>query len=47
MGVPHRSGRLERFLDRLLRRKDAIFLTGRGIAEWFTRPRANPGRRTV
>jgi hypothetical protein len=47
MGVPHRIGRLERFLDRLQRRKDAVFLTGSAIADWFAKAGANAERRTA
>ncbi len=36
MGVPHRIGFLEKFLDSLIKRKDAVFMTGAQIADWFT-----------
>jgi allantoinase len=35
VGVPHRIGRLERFLAALRKRKEAVFLTGGEIADWF------------
>ncbi|MBI1990235.1 MAG: hypothetical protein HYS65_10995 [Betaproteobacteria bacterium] len=35
MGVPHRIGFLESFLDRLTERDDAVFMTGSQIADWF------------
>jgi len=44
MGVPHRIGRLERFLDRLRRRKDTVFLAGSAIADWFTKASGNSER---
>jgi allantoinase len=35
MGVPHRVAFLERFIERLKARGDAIFMTGAQIADWF------------
>jgi len=35
MGVPHRIGYLERMLDDLMARNDAVFMTGGEIADWF------------
>lgn len=35
MGVPHRIGFLESFLDRLAKRSDVSFMTGSQIADWF------------
>jgi allantoinase len=35
MGVPHRIGLLESFLDRLAERDDAVFMTGSEISDWF------------
>lgn len=35
IGVPHRIGYLARMLDLLQQRKDAIFMTGSQIADWF------------
>jgi len=35
MGVPHRIGLLESFLDRLAERDDAVFMTGSQISDWF------------
>jgi len=34
-GVPHRMGWLERTLDAILERNDAIFMTGSEIADWY------------
>lgn len=34
-GVPHRIGRLERFLQALRQRDDAIFMNGGAITDWF------------
>ena len=42
MGVPHRIGFLERFLDALVKRKDAVFMTGAQIADWFIGAAAEP-----
>lgn len=36
IGVPHRIGYLEKMLELLMSRDDTIFMTGRGIADWFT-----------
>lgn len=36
IGVPHRFAWLERMLDALQARSDAVFMTGRQIADWFT-----------
>lgn len=35
MGVPHRIGFLEKFLATLKARRDAVFMTGAQIADWF------------
>jgi len=35
VGVPHRIGFLERFLDTLIARRDVVFMTGGEIADWF------------
>lgn len=35
VGVPHRIGRLERFLAALRKHKEVIFLTGGAIVDWF------------
>lgn len=35
MGVPHRIGFLERFLDALGERTDTVFMTGAQIAQWY------------
>ncbi len=35
MGVPHRIGFLERFLDVLGSRTDSVFMTGAQIAQWY------------
>jgi allantoinase len=35
MGVPHRVAFLERFIERLKGRGDAVFMTGSQIADWF------------
>jgi allantoinase len=35
MGVPHRIAFVERFLERLGKRTDAVFMTGAQIADWF------------
>jgi allantoinase len=35
MGVPHRIGFLEQFLDMLGKRTDAVFMTGAQIARWY------------
>jgi len=35
MGVPHRIGYLERMLDELMARDDAVFMAGGEIADWF------------
>jgi hypothetical protein len=35
MGVPHRIGFLESFLDQLAKRSDVSFMTGSQIADWF------------
>jgi hypothetical protein len=45
MGVPHRIGYLERFLATLRRRKDAVFMTGAQIADWFTSAGAEGSRK--
>jgi hypothetical protein len=45
MGVPHRIGFLERFLDTLVKRKDAVFMTGAQIADWFIGAAARLARR--
>ena len=45
MGVPHRVGFLERFLDTLARRKDTVFMTGAQIADWFAGAAAGPAGR--
>lgn len=37
MGVPHRIVFLERFINALRRRKNAVFMTGAQIADWFAR----------
>lgn len=37
IGVPHRIGYLEKMLDLLCARQDAIFLQGGQIADWFAR----------
>ena len=37
MGVPHRIAFVERFLERLRKREDAIFMTGAQIADWFAK----------
>ncbi|MCC7428552.1 MAG: polysaccharide deacetylase family protein [Alphaproteobacteria bacterium] len=34
-GVPHRIGWIEKTLDAILERDDAIFMTGSEIADWF------------
>jgi hypothetical protein len=45
MGVPHRFGFLERFLDALVARKDAVFMTGAQIADWFSGAAVEPAAR--
>src|SRR5689334_18819503 len=35
MGVPHRIGFLEQFLATLKARRDAVFMTGAQIADWY------------
>lgn len=36
IAVPHRFGELERMVDDILDRDDAIFMTGSQICDWFT-----------
>jgi len=36
IAVPHRFGELERMVDDLLARDDAVFMTGSQICDWFT-----------
>jgi peptidoglycan/xylan/chitin deacetylase (PgdA/CDA1 family) len=45
MGVPHRIGFLERFLDTLVKRKDTVFMTGAQIADWFAATTAAGSRK--
>ena len=45
MGVPHRVGFLERFLDALAGRKDAFVMTGAQIADWIAGGAAGPAGR--
>ena len=42
MGVPHRIGFLERFLDTLVKHKHVVFMTGAQIADWFTASASAP-----
>jgi len=35
IAVPHRFVYLERMLDVLQARSDTVFMTGRGIADWY------------
>ena len=35
IAVPHRFAYLERMLDLLQDRSDTVFMTGRGIADWY------------
>jgi peptidoglycan/xylan/chitin deacetylase (PgdA/CDA1 family) len=41
-GVPHRIGRLERFLEALRRRDEAVFMNGGAIADWFASAQPAP-----
>lgn len=43
-GVPHRIGFVERILDLLASRDDAIFVTGSQIADWYVRVEPFDGR---
>lgn len=43
MGVPHRIGYLEKMLDELMARTDAVFMTGSQIADWFVAADAGKG----
>ena len=36
IGVPHRFAYLERMLDILQARDDAVFVVGRQIADWYS-----------
>jgi len=47
MGVPHRIGFLEKFLDRLMKRRDVVFLTGGQIADWFVQAGSAPAKAPV
>jgi allantoinase len=40
IAVPHRIGYLEKMVDDILARDDAIFMTGSQIADWFTKAEA-------
>jgi peptidoglycan/xylan/chitin deacetylase (PgdA/CDA1 family) len=45
MGVPHRFVYIEKFINALRRREDAVFLTGAQIADWFAAASPAPGSR--
>ena len=42
IAVPHRIGYLERIIETLTAREDTVFMTGSGIADWYTQAEPPP-----
>jgi allantoinase len=44
VGVPHRAYYLEKAIDQLMARRDTVFMTSSGIADWFVKADGTGGR---